>query len=111
MVRSPRSTCASTPRVSRSRSTMRVSRGISPAHVKSSTSASWTSTLQGQTVCIPRTAPTGHVLYAAYLVAPMQAALYLGRREHMARRPQRVEDCGDHRAADGDVEQSVPGLE
>jgi len=25
--------------------------------------------------------PTGHVLYAAYLVAPMQAALYLGRRE------------------------------
>ena len=25
--------------------------------------------------------PTGHVLYAAYLVAPMQAALYVGRRE------------------------------
>ncbi|HET7790892.1 MAG TPA: methyl-accepting chemotaxis protein [Gemmatimonadales bacterium] len=25
--------------------------------------------------------PTGHVLYAAYLIAPLQAALYLGRRE------------------------------
>jgi len=25
--------------------------------------------------------PTGHVLYGAYLIAPLQAALYLGRRE------------------------------
>ncbi|MGH7531625.1 MAG: hypothetical protein ACREMN_14685, partial [Gemmatimonadales bacterium] len=25
--------------------------------------------------------PTGHVLYGAYLIAPVQAALYLGRRE------------------------------
>lgn len=25
--------------------------------------------------------PTGHVLYAAYLIAPVQAALYLGRRD------------------------------
>ncbi|HXM37080.1 MAG TPA: methyl-accepting chemotaxis protein [Gemmatimonadales bacterium] len=25
--------------------------------------------------------PTGHVLYAAYLIAPLQSALYLGRRE------------------------------
>jgi methyl-accepting chemotaxis protein len=25
--------------------------------------------------------PTGHVLYAAYLIAPVQAALYLGKRE------------------------------
>ncbi len=25
--------------------------------------------------------PNGHVLYAAYLIAPLQAALYLGRRE------------------------------
>src|SRR5439155_15679330 len=25
--------------------------------------------------------PTGHALYAAYLIAPMQAALYLGRQE------------------------------
>lgn len=28
--------------------------------------------------------PTGHVLYAAYLIAPLQTALYLGRREAWA---------------------------
>ena len=28
--------------------------------------------------------PTGHVLYGAYLIAPMQAALYLGKREAWA---------------------------